>query len=1057
MFDPFIDQLVQLCQDNPTRSKWVIVPTHALGHTIGDRLVLEGTHWANLRFKTPFDLALELAGPGLAERGIDPAADDSGPAVIMRLLRELPDEVPAYFRHLALHPQMGSALWATVRELRLAGIASSALSPDGFENADKHAELVALLAAFEAHLASRRLADRATVYREALQHLEDSAIGTEDPVLRMPDVIWAPLVQQLLDGLPGQCIEPIAPRIPGSRHPRRFAEVPARERAVSSPLAYLLSPTEISEPASPDQLQLFRAGGREAEVEEVFRRILHGDKGSLSFDHVEIACSSPDYVPLIWQKAQRYEWPITFAPGLPVTVARPARALLAWCDWIEEGFPASGLRRLFQSGDVRLEIPDGPKAGRAARLLLRAEATWGRQTYASRLTALAATERTLAADPEVETDEAVHRLERAVHAEQVRDWITALLAAIPEASTTAPVSLLDVVTAAHAFIDRFATTSMEMDRQAKHAVKVALDELRTLGQVSQPTRECLQLIRASLEGVTVAPDRARPGHLHVTMLHRAGFAGRTHTFVVGLQEGRVFPHPVEDPVLLDAERETIHPSLATSLDRVEESVHTVVSRMAVLGAGGAASRSGLAVSSWTLSYSCRDLRDYRETFPSWLMLQARRLRDPQREITYEQLGRDLGEPVSMVPRTGEAALSDAGWWLSGLQKVGNAGLESLFVAYPMLARGLKAEHERASTRFTAFDGFVPAAAAQLDPRQSGRPISASKLEGLAACPFRYFLQVGLRLRPLDDEDRDPDEWLDPLIRGGELHALYADVMRRIRQLSDTGEPVDPRRQTAWLRQRALARLEILRSERPPPSDAIFERDRDQLLRDIELFLAYEAVNRADGREPVGFEVGFGLSHGTSDTAEPLSRAEPVELALGARRFRIRGRIDRIDRIGPGHYEVTDYKTGSFFRPAYTGTFNGGRLLQHALYGIAAADLLRAHDGSAVVGTGTYYFPSQQGGGQQKRIPHPSQATLAQVFTDLLDIPGAGAYLHTADEEDCRFCELSAACGGRRKKGTGPDIKKAPAARAHAGTKLKAASADGVNDALKPFLRMREHD
>ena len=168
----------------------------------------------------------------------------------------------------------------------------------------------------------------------------------------------------------------------------------------------------------------------------------------------------------------------------------------------------------------------------------------GRQTYASRLTALAATERSLSADPEVETDEAVHRLERAVHAEQLRDWITALLTAIPEASTTAPVSLLDVVTAAHAFIDRFATTSMEVDRQAEQAVKVALDELRTLGQVSQPTRECLQLIRASLAGVTVAPDRARPGHLHVTMLHRAGFAGRTHTFVVGLQEDRVFPHPV---------------------------------------------------------------------------------------------------------------------------------------------------------------------------------------------------------------------------------------------------------------------------------------------------------------------------------------------------------------------------------------------------------------------------------------------------------------------------------------------------------------------------------
>ena len=96
MSDPFVSQLATLCSNSPTAPKWVIVPTHALGHTVGDRLVLEGTNWVNLRFKTPFDLALEIAGPYLAERGIDPAADDSGPALMMRLLRELPEGVPSF-------------------------------------------------------------------------------------------------------------------------------------------------------------------------------------------------------------------------------------------------------------------------------------------------------------------------------------------------------------------------------------------------------------------------------------------------------------------------------------------------------------------------------------------------------------------------------------------------------------------------------------------------------------------------------------------------------------------------------------------------------------------------------------------------------------------------------------------------------------------------------------------------------------------------------------------------------------------------------------------------
>ena len=50
--DPFVEQLKKCCTQFPTRSKWVLVPTHAIGHTLGERLVLEGTNWLNLRFVT---------------------------------------------------------------------------------------------------------------------------------------------------------------------------------------------------------------------------------------------------------------------------------------------------------------------------------------------------------------------------------------------------------------------------------------------------------------------------------------------------------------------------------------------------------------------------------------------------------------------------------------------------------------------------------------------------------------------------------------------------------------------------------------------------------------------------------------------------------------------------------------------------------------------------------------------------------------------------------------------------------------------------------------------
>src|SRR5688572_31566730 len=90
-------------------------------------------------------------------------------------------------------------------------------------------------------------------------------------------------------------------------------------------------------PGASSNIELFHAGGREAEIEEVFRRIL---TGGASLDQIEIACASDAHVALIWEKALRHNWPITLGPGLPAALTRPGRALIGLCDWIETDFSA---------------------------------------------------------------------------------------------------------------------------------------------------------------------------------------------------------------------------------------------------------------------------------------------------------------------------------------------------------------------------------------------------------------------------------------------------------------------------------------------------------------------------------------------------------------------------------------------------------------------------------------------------------------------------------------------------------------------------------------------
>ena len=136
----------------------------------------------------------------------------------------------------------------------------------------------------------------------------------------------------------------------------------------------------------------------------------------------------------------------------------------------------------------------------------------------------------------------------------------------------------------------------------------------------------------------------------------------------------------------------------------------------------------------------------------------------------------------------------------------------------------------------------------------------------------------------------------------------------LRRCRDDNRRPDRKRDLKWLLDTARERLEELRIEMPPPSDEVYERETTDVLADLELFLDAECDGPTD-RSPVGLEVAFGRSYGgdDDDDREPLAQKEPVEIDLGGGlTFRITGRIDRIDKVGPSSFEVIDYKTGGYW-------------------------------------------------------------------------------------------------------------------------------------------------
>ena len=387
------------------------------------------------------------------------------------------------------------------------------------------------------------------------------------------------------------------------------------------------------------------------------------------------------------------------------------------------------------------------------------------------------------------------------------------------------------------------------------------------------------------------------------------------------------------------------------------------------------------------------------------MLQAFRLQQGDASLSYPQMKAALGEPVSSLPLDRDAAATTSAWWLRTVVGTGDKGVEAVEGSFAALARGREAAAQRDSGQFTEFDGHVPAAGTILDPCAPGNAFSVTELEGAAGCPYRFFLKRGLGLRPVDDGERDKEVWLDPLTRGSELHDIYAALLRRCR---DAGRRPDAKNDDAWVTQYAKAALDRLNREMPPATAEILERESRDFLADVALFLDGEI--EATGSDPIGFEVSFGRPLGEGE--EALARAEPVEIDLGSGLiFRIAGRIDRIDKVGPSSFQVLDYKTGGFWRDDWKGTFNSGRRLQHALYGLAAVELLRARYKNPKVAGASYYFSSHKGRRERVHIPAPSLAQTAAVLADLRSLIVDGAFVHAADEAACKWCDYEAACGG----------------------------------------------
>ncbi len=258
-----------------------------------------------------------------------------------------------------------------------------------------------------------------------------------------------------------------------------------------------------------------------------------------------------------------------------------------------------------------------------------------------------------------------------------------------------------------------------------------------------------------------------------------------------------------------------------------------------------------------------------------------------------------------------------------------------------VSRGLWARYRRwLPGPCDSFDGRIsqPDLLAELGRRFPHKTVfSASQLNRFVQCPWQFFAQYVLKLNPLPEAQR----LLEPVHRGLFCHDVLFRVFAALRDQANGPIALD---QMDWETVESTLDSAVQAAsqaflQQGCPYPVLWEIQKSQLHADLAEYLRKEAADSSLQPTHLHFELAFGLdSPDALAASDPASQAQPVQIATSAGPVRLRGKIDRIDRVtfdGVDALAVVDYKTGA--GPGSTDVFLG-QDLQIPLYAAAVQQI-----------------------------------------------------------------------------------------------------------------------
>ncbi len=163
--------LAEVCRSHRLTSKRLLAPSLQVAHQWIEQLARDGHAAVNLFPATVVQLAMEWAAPLLADSGRTLANRALGPLVVQQAWSQL--DPRGYFASLAPSAGLSSAVFESLRAVRLAGGDSQLLRSTRLGNERKQADLVLLAEYYEDFLRQHALVDEADVLDMAIAYVQE--------------------------------------------------------------------------------------------------------------------------------------------------------------------------------------------------------------------------------------------------------------------------------------------------------------------------------------------------------------------------------------------------------------------------------------------------------------------------------------------------------------------------------------------------------------------------------------------------------------------------------------------------------------------------------------------------------------------------------------------------------------------------------------------------------------------------------------------------------------------------------------------------------------------